>query len=99
MNYVKSKEEVVNNSNQPLIEKSKMEILRSKHPKGKTMDDIQWLHFYLNNKEFLQLEGVKEKIKVIVDYHKSEKLKYNFSSRNRDKIISLGERLLETIKN
>jgi len=36
---------------------------------------------------------------LIVDYHKSEKLKYIFSSRNRDKIISLGERLLETIKN
>ena len=48
MNNIKTKEEVVNNSNQPLIEKSKMEILRSKHPKGKTMDDIQWLHFYLN---------------------------------------------------
>ena len=99
MNYVKSKEEMVNNSNQPHNGKSKMEILKSKHPKGKTMDEIQWLYFYFNNKEFLQLEGVKKTIKVIVDYHKSEKLKYNFSSRKRDNIISLGERLLEKIKN
>ena len=94
-----TKEEVVNKSNQFQKGKSKMEILSSKHPKSKTMDDIQWLYFYLNNKEFLQLEGVKKTIKLIVDYHKSEKLKYIFSSRNRDKIISLGERLLETIKN
>tara|TARA_B110000259_G_C13853901_1_gene337976 strand:+ start:152 stop:445 length:294 start_codon:yes stop_codon:yes gene_type:complete len=97
MNYVKSKEEVVNNSNQPQKGKSKIEILRSKHPKGKTMDEIQWLYFYSSNKEFLQLEGVKKTIKVIVDYHKSEKLKYVFSSRNRDNIISLGERLLKNI--
>lgn len=99
MNYIKSKEEVVNNSNQPQKGKSKIEILRSKHPKGKTMDEIQWLYFYSSNKEFLQLEGVKKTIKVIVDYHKSEKLKYGFSSRNRNNIISMGERLLKTIKN
>lgn len=99
MNYIKSKEEVVNNSNQPQKGKSKIEILRNKHPKGKTMDEIQWLYFYSSNKEFLQLEGVKKTIKVIVDYHKSEKLKYGFSSRNRNNIISMGERLLKTIKN
>jgi hypothetical protein len=99
MNYVKSKEELENNSSQPQIGKRKMEILRSKHPKGKIMDDIQWLNFYWNNKEFLQLEGVNKKIKVFVDFHKREKLKYNFNSRNRNNIISLGEKLLETIKN
>ena len=99
MKTITKNEGVVNNSNQPQNGKSKMEILRSKHPKGKIMDDIQWLNFYWNNKEFLQLEGVKKTIKVIVDYHKSEKLKYGFSSRNRNNIISLGERLLKTIKN
>ena len=40
-------EDVVNNSNQPQNGKSRVEILRSKHPKGKTMDDIQFLHLYL----------------------------------------------------
>ena len=35
-------EDVVNNSNQPQNGKSRVEILRSKHPKGKTMDDIQF---------------------------------------------------------
>ena len=99
MKTITKNEGVVNNSNQPQNGKSKMEILRSKHPKGKTMDEIQWLYFYSSNKEFLQLEGVKKTIKVIVDYHKSEKLKYGFSSRNRNNIISLGERLLKTIKN
>ena len=99
MKTITKNEGVVNNSNQPQNGKSKMEILRSKHPKGKTMDEIQWLYFYWNNKDFLQLEGVKKSIKVIVDYHKSEKLKYNISGRNRENIISLGERLLKTIKN
>jgi hypothetical protein len=99
MNIINKNEELENNSSQPQIGKRKMEILRSKHPKGKTMDEIQWLYFYFNNKEFLQLEGVKKTIKVIVDYHKSEKLKYNISGRNRENIISLGERLLKTIKN
>ena len=99
MKTITKNEGVVNNSNQPQKGKSKIEILRSKHPKGKTMDEIQWLYFYSSNKEFLQLEGVKKTIKVIVDYHKSEKLKYGFSSRNRNNIISLGERLLKTIKN
>ena len=100
MNETIKKEEMVNNSYQPHNRKSKMEILKSKHPKGNNnMTDIQWLYFYFNNKEFLQLEGVKKTIKVIVDYHKSEKLKYGFSSKNRNNIISLGERLLKTIKN
>jgi hypothetical protein len=99
MNIINKNEELENNSSQSQIGKRKMEILRSKHPKGKTMDEIQWLYFYFNNKEFLQLEGVKKTIKVIVDYHKSEKLKYNISGRNRENIISLGERLLKTIKN
>ena len=99
MKTITKNEGVVNNSNQPQNGKSKMEILRSKHPKGKTMDEIEWLYFYWNNKDFLQLEGVKKSIKVIVDFHKREKLKYNFNSRNGNTIISLGERLLETIKN
>ena len=97
MNETIKKEEMVNNSYQPHNRKSKMEILKSKLPKGKTMYEIQWLYFYFNNKEFLQLEGVKKDIKFIVDYHKSEKLKWGFQSRNRDNIISLGERLLKNI--
>ena len=100
MNTNTTNEGVMNNSSQPSQNgKSKMEISRSKHPKNKTMDEIQWLYFYWNNKDFLQLEEVKKSIKVIVDFHNSEKLKYNFISRNGNTIISLGERLLETIKN
>jgi hypothetical protein len=54
MNIINKNEELENNSSQSQIGKRKMEILRSKHPKGKTMDEIQWLYFYFNNKEFLQ---------------------------------------------
>ena len=80
------KEDVVNNSNQPQNGKSRMEILRSKHPKGKTMDDIQFLHLYSKNKEFLQLEGVKETIQQIVEFHKRNK--------SGEFMIRMGERLL-----
>lgn len=86
MSEVKTNEELVNDSNQPQNGKSKIEILRSKHPKGKTMDEIQWLYFYSKNKEFLQLEGVKKTIKVIVDYHKRNK--------SGSDIIRMGETLL-----
>ena len=59
MNYVKSKEGVVNNSNQPLIGNKR------------SISDYNTLMMYWDNRELLLKNKVKETIEFLVNYHKN----------------------------
>jgi hypothetical protein len=106
MNTEINKENLVNNSNQPqqeqtkIINKLKLNTMKTKttneelvnssnqtHNENKSsMSDMSSIMMYWNDRKLLKRDGVKETIKMIVEFHKK--------NGTGDSMIKMGERLL-----